>query len=73
MNFMKMIPVSSSNLSAVGYDSSTHVLYVSFHSGSMYAYNGVPQEIYNGLMAAPSKGKYHAAYIKNSFAYRRIA
>lgn len=69
---MTMTPVNSSNLSAVGYDRSTRVLYISFNSGSTYAYDGVPEHVYIGLMNATSKGSYHAAYIKNSYPYRRI-
>ena len=69
---MDMIPVSSSNLSAVGYDPSTATLYVSFHSGSTYAYSNVPESVYRGLMAAPSHGEYLAAYIKNSYPYRKV-
>lgn len=67
---MNMISVTSSNLSAVGYEGTT--LYISFHSGGTYAYFDVPEHIYQGLMNANSKGTYHAAYIKNSFKYRRV-
>lgn len=69
---MEMIPVSSSNLSAVGYDAESQILYIRFHSGSLYAYYNVPQNIYIGLMDAPSKGRYHSACIKNGFRYQRI-
>lgn len=69
---MDMLPVVSSNLSAVGYDAANQQLYVQFHSGSVYVYSNVPQTIYKSLMRAESKGSYHAAYIKHSFPYRRI-
>ena len=49
---MNMIPVSSSNISSIGYQSGT--LYVSFHSGGLYAYSGVPESIYRELMSASS-------------------
>ena len=67
-----MQPVASSNLSAVEYDSETKTLYIRFNSGSTYAYSNVPESIYKGLMSALSKGGYHAAFIKNSFPYKRI-
>ncbi len=67
-----MIPVNSSNLSAVGYDESTATLYISFRHGGTYTYSSVPKSVYNGLMSANSKGTYHKAYIKNSFEYHRI-
>ena len=65
---MNMIPVSSSNLRSVGYEESSQTLFIQFHNG-LYSYAGVPQNIYEGLMNAPSKGKYLHAYIKNSFPY----
>lgn len=67
---MQMIPVSSSDLAAVGYAGTT--LWISFHSGGLYEYSGVPQSVYESLMNAPSKGKYFHAYIKRSYPYRRI-
>lgn len=67
---MNLIPVSSSNIAAVGYDEPT--LYVFFHSGGLYAYFNVPQSIYNGLMSASSHGTYLANYIKGCYRYQRI-
>lgn len=67
---MTMIPVVSSNLAAVGYEGNT--LFITFHSGSTYSYFGVPKEIYQALMAAPSHGKYHSQHIKYAYPYRRI-
>ncbi len=69
---MNMIPVSSSNLVAAGYDTSSMILRIQFKSGT-YDYYNVPKNIFDGLLVAPSKGKYHHTYIKNSFSYKRIA
>ena len=69
---MKMIPVASSNLASVGYEAGKHELYIRFNSGALYVYFNVPESIYSRLMNAPSKGHYHAEYIKNRFQYRRI-
>ncbi|GEN36104.1 KTSC domain-containing protein [Aneurinibacillus danicus] len=68
---MHMIPVSSSNLRAVGYDPVSQTLRIQFHNGT-YDYYNVPVSIHQGLMSAGSKGSYHAAYIKNAFSYRRV-
>lgn len=65
---MQMIPVSSSDLAAVGYAGTT--LWISFHSGGLYEYSGVPQSVYESLMNAPSNGKYFHAHIKRSYPYR---
>ena len=67
---MNMIPVSSSNISAIGYDGTT--LYVGFRSGGLYKYFNVPQSVYNGLMSASSHGSYLANYIKGHYNYQRI-
>ncbi|WP_442962165.1 KTSC domain-containing protein [Pseudogracilibacillus sp. SE30717A] len=63
--------VSSSNLVAVGYDSSSQTLRIQFHNGT-YDYYNVPARIYHGLMNASSKGSYHAQYIKDAYRYRRL-
>lgn len=68
---MDMVPVSSSNLSFVGYDRDTSVLRIQFKHG-IYDYLGVPIHIYEQLLSSPSKGKFHARYIKNSFPYQRV-
>lgn len=68
---MIMQPVSSSNLVSVGYDKPSQTLRIQFHSGT-YDYYDVPEYVYSGLMAAASKGSYHASYIKNSYRYSRI-
>jgi hypothetical protein len=54
----KLIPVESSMIQAVGYDSKTRTLEVVFNSGRAYCYEGVPPKIYKELMAAESKGRY---------------
>lgn len=68
---MNMVPVSSSNLVSVGYEKATRTLRVQFYSG-LYDYYDVPENIYNGLLSASSKGQYHHAFIKNSYRYRKI-
>jgi hypothetical protein len=54
----KMIPVESSMIQAVGYDSKTRILEVVFNSGRVYCYEDVPSKVYKELMAADSKGRY---------------
>ena len=48
---MDMIPVSSSNMVAAGYDSSSQELTVQFQNGA-YTHLGVPQYVYDGLMSS---------------------
>ena len=66
-----MIPVSSSNLVAVGYEEESQSLYIQFKSG-LYVYGNVPASVYSNLLAAPSHGKYFHAFIKNAYPYRKI-
>lgn len=67
---MYLQPVSSSNIDSIGYENNT--LYVRFHHGGTYAYYGVPQHIYEGLMNAASHGEYLAKYVKNNYKYSKI-
>ncbi len=64
--------VISSNLLSVGYDSTSGTLEIEFHSRWVYQYFNVPTAIYQNLMNASSHGSYHAVYIKNNYAYKRI-
>lgn len=69
---LEMIPVSSSNLSEVGYDPQTNTLRISFKSGSMYDYFGVSQDVYENLMSADSLGSYHYYNIRMVFSYQQV-
>jgi len=68
---MQMQPVSSSQIAAVGYDAGERVLGVQFHRGARYDYAGVPREVYEGLIAAESVGKYFGANIKGKFDFTK--
>lgn len=68
---MEMVPVSSSNLVAVGYDPRTATLRVEFKSGT-YDYHNVPERVHRMLMSARSKGTHHAAHIKWRYRHERV-
>ena len=69
---MQRIPVTSSDLSSVGYDSGSQTLEIQFNSGGIYQYFNVPSNVYEGLMSAPSHGKYFHTYIKNSYSWQKL-
>lgn len=69
---MNRQPVQSSNLRTVGYDSDTHILEIEFHHGGVYQYFDVPEDIFQGLLSASSKGKYHHRFIKKAYRYARV-
>lgn len=69
---MQRIPVTSSDLNSVGYDSGSQTLEIQFNSGGVYQYFNVPSTVYEGLMSAHSHGKYFHAYIKNSYSWQKL-
>lgn len=69
---MQRIPVSSSNLVAVGYDSPSMTLQIEFRGGKVYEYAHVPEANYMNLMAASSKGRYFDSMIKDAYPCRRV-
>lgn len=70
---MERVPVSSSNLASVGYDSCSATLEVEFNHGGIYQYSGVPEEIHQGLMSAGSHGTYFDKFIKKAgFPYSKV-
>ena len=64
---MKRIPVNSSNLVSVGYESTSLTLKIEFHGGSVYQYFDVPEYEVQELMQAESHGKYFNANIRDDY------
>lgn len=69
---MERTPVSSSNISAIGYDIDNQILEVEFTNGAIYSYSGVPSDEYEGFMSADSKGKYLHANIKSRYSVMKL-
>lgn len=67
-----MQPVSSSNIAEVGYDETEQIVYVRFLNNTLYAYKGVNQMEFDGLINAPSLGSYLHRNFKNVYPYERI-
>jgi hypothetical protein len=63
---MERAQVESSNLVSVGYDLKSATLEIEFHSGGIYQYSGVSEDVHQGLMNAGSKGSYFHQNIKNA-------
>lgn len=64
---MKLDPVTSSNIAAVGYDHATRTLGVQFKSGHLFHYQGVEPHQHAALLGADSVGKHFHAHIKSKF------
>ena len=65
------IPVESSNLKSVGFDSRTKTLEVEFRHGGVYRYLEVPDAVHAELMKAESKGRYFQTNVRNKFRFER--
>ncbi len=68
----EMHSVSSSNVSAVGYDADSQTVYVQFLDGSLYAYKGVTEHEFENLRTASSVGSYLNRNYKNIYPYERV-
>ena len=64
-------PVVSSLLSSIGY-SVDESLELEFRSCAIYRYFAVPQAVFEGLIAAQSKGAYFNRIVRNCFRYQRL-
>jgi hypothetical protein len=64
---VKMTPISSSAIEAVGYDPSTGRMRIRFTGGSEYDFCGVPEHVYRDLMSASSSGIYYNDHIRDRY------
>ena len=58
---------------SVAYDAGTRILYLRFQSGDIYRYFDFPNNDYQQLLSAESKGRYFLSNIRNCFRYERSA
>jgi hypothetical protein len=65
-------PVKSRILRSLGYDESTKVLEIEFHSGLVYQYSGVPLKVYMELMRSDEIGKYFSDKVRTRFRTRQV-
>jgi hypothetical protein len=66
---MTLAAVESTLLAAVAYDASNQMLELEFRDRAIYQYFGVPAEIHDALLRAPSKGHYFNRVIRGKFRY----
>ena len=70
---MDIKPVRSRDLALIGYDNVTSILEVVFRAGGVYRYQGVPENIYHGLMSAPSHGIFFQRHIKTQYPFVKVS
>lgn len=68
---MEPLPIDSSAIRSVAYDAAARRLAVTFQSGAVYEYDDVPEETYEAMMRAESKGRFFQDEIRRRFAYSR--
>ena len=69
-----MPALESHALSYVRYDAKARALFAAFRGRRRrsYVYEGVPPEDYAALMAAPSKGAWFNAHIRDRYPFREV-
>jgi hypothetical protein len=67
-----MVPVSSSNINAVGYDSEKSEMTVEFKSGGTYVYFNVDPSIHAQFVGSPSIGKFFHSNIRGQFESEKV-
>ena len=58
---MNLIPVVSSNVSAIGYENG--VIEVHFHNGYAYRYPNCTEQLFNDFLNAPSKDEAKSVFV----------
>jgi hypothetical protein len=61
------VPIDSTVLASARYDAIESQLRLEFRSGAIYLYFNVPVSIYEGLLAADSKGSFFSRHIRPVF------
>lgn len=68
---MEMMRVRSRAIAAVGYNPFSQRMKIRFRQGrTNYTFCGVPPSVYQGLLSAPSKGRYYTAHIRGYYPCR---
>ena len=67
-----MYPVTSSQISYIGYENETNSLYVTFKNGSKYVYKNVSKEVFDDFLHSDSIGKYFIVNIKDNYTFNKI-
>jgi hypothetical protein len=70
---MHRIPVNSSNIRSIGYDSQSSTLEVAFISGDIYQYFDIPEYLYQQFLNASSHGQFLNDNIRYNYRYQKIS
>jgi hypothetical protein len=67
-----MIPIDSTAIARVGYDTEKRILRVEYRSGRAYDYFDVPPQVYEQLLSADSAGEFVNLEIKPNYDYIEV-
>lgn len=68
-----LLKSSSSFIKKVhNYNPATQTFEIEFSNGSIYKYQDVPADLYQGLITAPSQGQYFNEHIKEKYAFDQV-
>jgi len=71
---IRMVPVASGSLAAIGYDSQARTLRIKFRNGGVYDYFDVAPAVYEGLLAGqPHPWSSWRHHITSAYRYQRVA
>ena len=65
--------LDSAALASVFYDGTRWLLRATFRGSRTYIYEDVPPEKYAALMAAPSRGAWFNAHIRDCYRFREVS
>jgi len=65
-------PIVSTNVASIGYSRHLHALEIEFTRGAIYRFLAVPRDVYAGLMASNSKGRFINKNIRGKYRFLRV-
>ena len=68
----KLLPMPSTVIRSFNYESASRQLEIEFQSGLRYVYYDVPTEVFKAMRAAPSRGSFFNASIRDRYSYSRL-
>ena len=69
---MNRIPVSSTNISSIGYDPQSATLEVEFTTGNVYQYFNVPEHLHQQFLNSSSRGQFLNEHIRYNYRYQKV-
>lgn len=70
-SIQSFIAESSSNIAQVDYDDLMNTMTIGFRNNTVYEFYGVPEEVFQNFMLAPSYGRFFQTNIRGKFDYAK--